>query len=138
MTCLYVCTPTITLQPCTLNSNANDVYTLERKNRHYITLVPDSFCKRRNDLSAFFQLGFIHIFSCRSRNGILCSRDFCCNANRPNYGQFEPHYVAGFVTDPESSLTLTIRYLACCKVIKLFVACSQNGILPVCFFLIFM
>lgn len=26
------------------------------ENRHYITLVPDSYYKRKNDLSAFFQV----------------------------------------------------------------------------------
>lgn len=60
--------------------NANEGYTPGRnacENRHYIMLVPDAYYRRRNYLSAFFQLG-IPICSHADRLKVFFpGRDLC-------------------------------------------------------------
>lgn len=115
------------------------------ENGHYITLVPDSYYKRKNDLSAFFQVPpyvadhlKIFFFFCPKRFVWQCKQTqpwliwtTLCSRSCYRSGVLLAH--------PYNRIpTLTVLSMQCCicwpesKVIKLlFVAFSQNGILPV-------
>lgn len=118
------------------------------ENGHYITLVPDSYYKRKNDLSAFFQvppyvadhLKIFFFFFCPKRFVWQCKQTqpwliwtTLCSRSCYRSGVLLAH--------PYNRIpTLTVLSMQCCicwpesKVIKLlFVAFSQNGILPVFF-----